>query len=53
MANKLMSLFEDPLDESSLNTDYVYIVDDIRLMKDATKKYMLLTDFVDYINRLF
>lgn len=53
MANKLMSLFEGSLDESSLNTNYVYIVDDTRLMKDATKKYILLTDFVDYINQLF
>lgn len=51
MTNKLMSLFEYPTDDSS--TDSVYLIDDTRLMNDPTKKYMLLTDFMDYINRLF
>ncbi|STE38072.1 helix-turn-helix domain-containing protein [Enterococcus mundtii] len=51
MMNKLMSLFEYPDDESS--TESVYLIDDTRLMNDSKKKYMLLNDFIDYMNQLF
>jgi len=53
MLAKIISLFDISDDHFDHNLEYVHIVDDIRLIKDRHKKYILLQDFLNYINDLF
>ena len=53
MLAKIISLFGTTTNQANPNIEYIYIVDDIRLIKDTHKKYMLLQDFLNYIKELF
>jgi hypothetical protein len=53
MLAKIISLFGTTTNQTNPNIEYIYIVDDIRLIKDSHKKYMLLQDFLNYIKELF
>lgn len=53
MLAKIISLFGTTTNQTNPNIEYIYIVDDIRLIKDSNKKYILLQDFLNYIKELF
>lgn len=53
MLAKIISLFGTTTNQTNSNMEYIYIIDDIRLIKDSHKKYLLLQDFLNYIKELF